>query len=857
MNSKMAACLSGIVTVCIANGASGQTDPGLQLEEIVVTATKRETDLQKTSISIQTYSGEQLKQEGKKRIDDIMAGVVGVQVQGGIVGSNFYMRGVDSGTQGGNSQASVAVLIDGIYQNRGEVVRGGSLDVAQVEVSRGTQSTNLGASAIAGAISLVSNQPVFEYQANGSLEAGNFDMLNLEGVLNVPVTDNQAVRVAYSSNKRDGYYASGVGDSDLQNARLKYRWQITDAVNTVFTISQNKIGGNGSETGALLARGTYQPWITNAATNPAVNGCYPAGATILVFGCKPMYWADISAGQYYFERSNPWDDGHPARFPNNPFRHTNITAFSAEVTWDTGIGTLKLTPSIQRTTFESNETPFNIGGWGAENREQKTRSFEAQLSSTNDSALQWTGGLYYYWTNQTGTMVNTIVPGGMGCAATSTDLCYTWSSDKETMQETRSIYANADYSLTDALRLSAGVRYAHDEKSYISNLSAAGTGTATVAGNLYGPTAAFNYNCVYTGTAPNCAEASWTATSYSAGVEYDVLPQSMLYAKYSTGYQPGGVSAMGGITPKLTLEQITVGIKNRFFDNKLQLNLEAFDTRYHDRTVQGGIGAVQLSSTVSTTCTTPTGFTGTFYLEVNTSGSGCLYYTGTATAPDVVSRGVDLELNFLPTSNDRLDMSLEYLDSSYQSVPQLASGVASPTVASIQALANAGNGGTVTTTQAQTLLNNFNAGLAAYNKAVLQNAAEWSGSLSYSHRFALKAGGTLTPKLSASYKSRYWTLNGPSANIGLANQALQSGYGRYYANGTFAAGIQPSYSLFDAYTTWQAADGKYSLTGYIKNIENEPILAGASTTTVNGVAIPRQIYLLAPRTFGVTFSANF
>lgn len=855
--SKLVACLSGVALGFTGVATLSQETSGLELEEIVVTATKRATDLQKTSISIQTYSGEQLKQEGKKRIDDIMAGVVGVQVQGGIVGSNFYMRGVDSGTQGGNSQASVAVLIDGIYQNRGEVVRGGSLDVAQVEVARGTQSTNLGASAIAGAISLVSNQPAFEYQATGSLEAGNYDMLNLEGVLNVPVTDNQAVRVAYSSNKRDGYYANGVGDNDLQNARLKYRWQINDAVNTVFTISQNKIGGNGSETGALLARGLWQPWITGATTNPALSGCYPTGATILVVGCKPMYWADIATGQYYFERNNPWEDNHSARFPNNPFRHTNIIALSAEVTWNTGIGTLKLTPSVQRSSFESNETPFNIGGWGAENREQKTRSFEAQLSSPGDSKLQWTGGLYYYWTNQTGTMTNVIVPGGMGCAATSADLCYTWSSDQETMQETKSAYANANYSVTDALRLSAGVRYAQDQKSYISNLSAAGTGTATVAGNLYGPTTAFNYNCVYTGTAPNCAAAKWTATSYSAGVEYDVLPQSMVYAKISTGYQPGGVSAMGGITPKLTLEQITLGIKNRFFDNKLQLNVEAFDTRYHDRTVQGGIASVQLSNTVSTTCTLPTGFTASYYLEVNTTGAGCLYYTGTATAPDVVSRGVDLEVNFLPTASDRVDMSLEYLDSSYQSIPELAQGAAYPTAAYIQSLTNSGNGGAITAAQAQALAGNFTAGLAAYNKAVLQNAAEWSGNFSYSHRFTLSGGGTLTPKLSATYKSKYWTLNGPSANIGLANQAMQSGYGRYYSNGTFAAGIQPSYSLFDAYTTWQAADGKYSLAAYVKNIESEPILAGASTTTVNGVAIPRQVYLLAPRTFGLTFSANF
>jgi iron complex outermembrane receptor protein len=348
--------------------------------------------------------------------------------------------------------------------------------------------------------------------------------------------------------------------------------------------------------------------------------------------------------------------------------------------------------------------------------------------------------------------------------------------------------------------------------------------------------------------------------TYSAGVEFDVRPASMVYAKYSTGYQPGGVNSMG-LTPKPTLEQVTVGIKNRFFDNKLQFNIEAFNTQYHDRPVQGGIGSVQLSSSVSTTCTLPTGFTASFYLEVNTNGSGCLQYTGTATAPNVISRGVDMELNFLPTANDRIDLSVEFLDSSYQSTPALATGVALPTTTAVQALpvyTSVGTTtGTVSAAQSQTLVTNLANGLAAYNGAVLQNAARWSGNLSYTHGFQLTNGSQLTLKLSAAFRSRYWTLNGPSANIGLANAAIQSGTGRYDANGRFAPGIQPSYKLFDAFLTWQPAGGKYTIATYVKNIGNLPVLAGASTVTVAGGTIPRQIYLLAPRTFGASISASF
>lgn len=853
MNKTWLTCVSGLgVVLTSANVAAQET--GLQLEEIVVTATKRETDLQKTSISIQTYSGEELKKQGKKRLDEIMQGVVGVQVQGGIVGSNFYMRGVDAGG-GAGSQSTVAVLIDGVYQNRGEVVRGGSLDVAQVEVSRGTQSTNLGASAIAGAISLVSNQPVFEYQASGSLETGSYDLLNLEGVLNVPVADNQAVRVAYSNSKRNGYYKSGVGDSDLQTARVKYRWKISDAINTVFTVSQNKVGGNGSETGALLARGQWQAWSStyNSYRNGTGNvGCGSTVVGVQLIGCPTNYFADYRVGQYYFERNDPWNDNHPGVFPNNPFRHTKITDVSAEVTWDLGFGSLKLTPATERTTFQSNETPFNGTTWGAENRLQKTRSFEAQLSSPSGSALQWMAGLYYYWTNQTGTMLTTTAPGAgatlAACSATGNIWCYTWTADQEVKQETKSAYANASYSMTDALRFTGGLRYARDDKSYISNQNTAGTGTGTIAGDQYGPTAAFNYACLNIASGSNCGKAVWHATTYSAGVEYDVLPQSMVYAKYSTGYQPGAVSAMTGISKKLTTEQITLGIKNRFFDNKLQVNLEAFDSVYHNRPVQGGIGSV--STGANPNCTFTTNPATSWYLNLATDGSACLYYSGGATAPKVISRGVDFELNFVPTSNDRVDLSMEYLDSSFISSPTVDLGY--PTVASIMALNS-----TLTSAQAQQLLANFNSQIEGYKGAVLQNASKWSGSFSYSHRFALSGGSSLTPKLSSTYKSKYWTLNGPSANINVARPAMENGHGRYYADGTFAPGIQPSYSLFDAYTTWESADGKYSLTGSVKNIQNRPILAGASTTTVGGAVIPRSIYLLPPRTLGLNFTANF
>ncbi|MGC3981673.1 MAG: TonB-dependent receptor [Steroidobacteraceae bacterium] len=895
--SKLLACLSGAaVALAGASGASAQSaSSGLELEEIVVTATKRDTDLQKTSISIQTYSGDQLKKEGKKRIDEIMEGVVGVQVQTSQVGSNFFMRGVDSGGAGAPggapSQTAVAVLIDGVYQNRAEVVRGGTLDVAQVEVARGTQSSNLGASAIAGAVSIVSNQPVFEYQASGSLGIGNYHLLNMEGVLNAPLTDNQALRIAYSSNKRDGYISSGAGDSDLQNVRVKYRWQATDSLNLVLTGSHQTIGGNGVSDGVLLATGqwvAYNPALAAVGSGSAYaglnfNGITATGGTSLGVGCAsstiagsaaranviqtmgcPATFVAIRDGVYYWQRSNPWDDGYPAdAWPNHPYRHTNIDSLSADINWTTGIGTLTVTPSVQHATFKSAEPPR--GGWMAEDRKQDTRQFEARLASPNGSKLQWLAGVYYYYTNNSGTFQNITLPFSAGMAisvtqpatptcpyATTTSsvaYCYTWSNTKESKQETKSVYANGTYPILDTLRVIAGVRYSRDDKSFIS------VPDGSNPGDVNGPFAPYDYTCSFlaAGYDPRtCANSdSWSAFTYNAGIEFDLRPESMVYAKYSTGYQPGGVTLVP--SKKLELQQITLGMKNRFFDNKVQVNIEAFDTTYHNRTVQGGIPAVQLDVPgVAATATCTTGG-GSYRVTKNNDGTGCLALntavTGTPTIKNLKSQGVDLELNFLPTSNDRIDASVEWLKSKYDTPPDIL--VAYPTVNQVlSAATGTGTGATaLTAAEAQILIDKFAAQVQAYKGLTLQNSADWSGNLSYQHEFTFAGGSSLTPRIAGTYKSKYWSQSGAAASILSVNQAMQNGKGHYNQDGTVNLAIQPSYSLFDFFTTFRSADGKFSITGYIKNIENEPIMRNT-----NGNA---NVTLADPRTFGATFNANF
>ena len=241
------------------------TELGYELEEVVVTAELREVNLQKVSTSIQVTSGDELRKEGKKRIDEIMQGAVGIQMQDSQNGVSFFVRGVDGGGTGAGAVVSTPVIVDGVAQSRAEAVRGGTLDLARAEVMRGPQSTTLGANSLSGAVSLVSNKPVFEYQASTNLDIGNYHGTTMEGVMNVPLADNQAVRIAFTNTKRDGYYSNGAGNSDLSTTRIKYRWQPSDSLDITATAQHQNIGGNGVSQLTLLTYGKYMPWVSGDA----------------------------------------------------------------------------------------------------------------------------------------------------------------------------------------------------------------------------------------------------------------------------------------------------------------------------------------------------------------------------------------------------------------------------------------------------------------------------------------------------------------------------------------------------------------------------------------------------------------
>ncbi|MFT3907441.1 MAG: TonB-dependent receptor [Steroidobacteraceae bacterium] len=826
--------LAGVATNVCAQSAGSENE----LEEIVVTAEKRPTDLQKTPISIQVYKGDELRKEGKKRIDEIMQGVAGVNSQDNGNGTAFYMRGVDAGTvvvgappgSSGQSQSAVAILIDGVYQNRSETVKAGTLDVSQVEVSRGTQSTNLGASALSGAISLVSNQPVFNYQATGTAERGNYNDRSIEGVFNLPLSDDQALRLAYSNAKRDGYVASNAGNSDNENTRLKYRWKPSDALNIVLTAQQSVSGGNGVSSGGLLYTGHWINYTAAAAADCSSTTCLgntsPGSSTFkpTVIGYPPQYLA-VKDGVTFRDRSDPWDDGFPAGgWANDPYRRATIDQYSADIDYNTGFGTFTVTPSYQTTTNASESaasgTGFSRGtGW------QHTAQIDARLASLADSKLSWLAGVYYYDTNSGGESAQIQYPGASGgggvsgaCSATDNVLCYTWQNTAYNKQSTASAYGNFSYPVLDTLRAVGGVRYSKDKKSFLYSGNASGDGG--------GPTNAYCYvwNASTCSTA-STASGSWHGLTYSAGLEYDVLPTAMAYAKYSTGYQPGNINfnttngQQSTIDPQ-TLQQWTLGLKSRFLDNRLQLNLEAFRSVYHNRVLQGGVSVSSGGPCTGAVANTE------FQVDTDLSCFG-IGRNFQVVVPQLFSRGVDLDANWLPTSADRLDLSAEFLESR-----QKRPDVPTFSTADILGFANISDPTDAQTEAAAALASQVNSIVASYDGLTLQNSPKWTLNGTYQHAFTFGDGSQLTPQLNWVYRTRYWSTTSVDSTTNVANPSVS---------------YQNAYNLVNAYLGWQNKDGKLNVNLFVKNVGNYAVMTTYAGTYVS---------LDAPRTFGLTVSAS-
>lgn len=195
---------------------AAESTHGAALEEVIVTAQRREESLQKTPISITAISGADLLAREVTSIDSALRDVPGVVIQGNANGGGVYIRGIGSGQDSAIGGPAVNLNFDGIYQQQPELPMASIYDLERVEVLRGPQGTLYGRNATAGSINIITANPQDHFEAAGTVGLGNYNLLHTEGMVNVPLNDAIAVRAAMSSQHAE---IRGRLDQHLDTAR--------------------------------------------------------------------------------------------------------------------------------------------------------------------------------------------------------------------------------------------------------------------------------------------------------------------------------------------------------------------------------------------------------------------------------------------------------------------------------------------------------------------------------------------------------------------------------------------------------------------------------------------------------------
>jgi outer membrane receptor protein involved in Fe transport len=304
------------------------------LEEIVVTATKREQTLQDVPVAVSVTSVETINKASIQDVTDLASIIPSLRVTTlqTSTNTNFIIRGFGNGANNPGIEPSVGVFIDGVYRSRSAGAIGDLVDVSRVEVLRGPQSTLFGQNASAGVISVITQKPQFE--TSGLVEAtlGNYNQRIIKGKVTAPLTDSLAYSLSGVLNQRDGYFINQRDNTDFNNRdrwdiRGQLLWNASDSVEVRFIADMSKIDEvccgvsnlvNGP-TGALAAAAAGLP--QNRVFYPGTAGAGKPFDRAAYINKKPVNLVENSGGSLHVE----WEI-------NEAFDLTSITAWRDQKT---------------------------------------------------------------------------------------------------------------------------------------------------------------------------------------------------------------------------------------------------------------------------------------------------------------------------------------------------------------------------------------------------------------------------------------------------------------------------------------------------------------------------------------------
>ena len=559
-NPKVFLWFALLALACALPMAHAQQDS--VLEEITVTAEKREADVQTVGLSISAFGGDFLETLGSRDVVELSRFVPNLQIGTETSDLKAMIRGVGSDNLEAFSDPGVAIHIDDVYQARPS---GGNYlfyDMERVEVLRGPQGTLYGRNATGGVINFISKKPTEEFDAGLDLGVGENDWQRARGMINIPIVgDKLMFRAAGTFEERDGFQENlvpgGTEGNDMDDTSLRGQllWRLTDKASFLLAGRLLDKGGVGP-----VRKRTTTPDIT--VVNPAPAPPIPANAP------SPANCQDCSFIPDPLDLRTVYKDT-PESFD------LETSAYSLTFDYDFGPAVLTVIGADQSTDMDliqdSDQSPIPNGMPGGTtdtamvSQESDQTTVEVRLASAGDGAWEWLAGFFYL---DEDAFQNTDINRDptVGVDANINVL-------HDVNAESTAVFGQLSYMFGDSFKLTGGLRYTKDEKDAVGGTIV----TLTFPPPFMAPPPI--------GAQDFTPEDDWSETTWKLGLDWFINDNNMLYGTVSTGYKAGGFNfgVMGAESydPE-TVTAFEIGSKNRFFNDRMQFNASAFYYDYED-----------------------------------------------------------------------------------------------------------------------------------------------------------------------------------------------------------------------------------------------------------------------------------
>jgi len=690
------------------NGAASGRAGGnsVSLQEVVVTAQKRSELLSKTPLAITVIGQQTLDATGARSFTDAARTLPNVSIG---LGQKIAIRGIGTSVTK-LANGTVAFHTDGIFQNGKAQANASQYDIQRIEVLRGPQGTLYGRNATAGVVNVITSDANLQgFETFGDVSYQRFNDFTARGVINVPVTDNFALRLTAYYEKSDSWKVDEAGnhppEQDYLNLRLALKYQPTDNLSW-----DGRLEWSDNDTLQAVGVPVYS---YNAATRSFVRAGNPTNQAFLGSNWTQDGLVNSSFG---FPYSSQYKG--VKRNEANTQNFDNI-AVRSKLRFDVS-DNLSITYLLGYLHVDTH--PGRISGLQAlqiiygDHSKDDDWSHEVDFNYESDN-FKSVVGVYAYDHRNRATNQLTRIFGPRTLAGNVLDysapLIDTSQTDLAARDTTRAIFGQGTFSVTDQLRLTGGARYNWDRArsgAYTISQCPFGSGSSATDPNaatipsfipgLGGRPVCSTFVALVPGTfylnrAIPEGQKSFQKFSWKGSVEYDVDPKTLAYATVATGYKAGGIGDQTLVGDARFFKPETdinyeAGVRTRLFDDRVSLNLIGFWTDYKN---------LQISF-------------------VNPANPAVQIFRNAGRSR---SRGLEFEYAWALTQRDRIEGFATILDAKFRDFP------------SADPLTNV----------PQNFAGNYMSG-----------APKYSARINYAHIFDLGDAGTITPTAQFFYQAK-------------------------------------------------------------------------------------------------------